>query len=339
MKFGVLFRVQDPPNGENIGRRMRECLHAATVAEDAGFDGVFVPEHHMMDDGYLPSPLTFIGALSSITERIDIGSTIHLLPFYNPIQTAEAVAVSDQISGGRVRLGVGLGNFEPEFELYGISKKRQVRRFEEAIDLVKRAWAGEDLDFKGEFYEAKGAITPLPIGAELWIGASSEPGVRRAAKFGAPWPTDPLHNAAVMTHWASHYREAAEEHGTTDDISVVLLRDGWVGDSLAAVEKAWWPYIRAEHWFYFKEIPRWVADREPLLAGISAESDFQFDLHRRDRLVVGSPADCIESIEALHDSIGMDYLIMSFRVAAGPGHEEELECIRRFGAEVIPAFR
>ena len=58
MKFGVLFRVQDPPAGENIGQRMRETIEAATVAEEAGFDGVFLPEHHMMPDGYLPSAYT-----------------------------------------------------------------------------------------------------------------------------------------------------------------------------------------------------------------------------------------------------------------------------------------
>jgi alkanesulfonate monooxygenase SsuD/methylene tetrahydromethanopterin reductase-like flavin-dependent oxidoreductase (luciferase family) len=120
---------------------------------------------------------------------------------------------------------------------------------------------------------------------------------------------------------------------------VVLLRDGWVADSRAEAERVWWPCIRAEHWFYFKQIPRWVADREPLLAGVKEESDFRFETHRIDRLVVGSPDDCIAAISELRDALRMDYLIMSFRMAAGPAHEQELECIRRFGRDVIPAFR
>ncbi len=123
MKFGILFRIQDPPKGEHIGRRMRETIRASQIAEEAGFDGVFLPEHHMMDDGYLPNPFPLLGALAAVTERIHIGTTIHLLPFYNPVQTAEASAVVDQISGGRLRLGVGIGNFEPEFELMGLEKK------------------------------------------------------------------------------------------------------------------------------------------------------------------------------------------------------------------------
>ena len=82
-----------------------------------------------------------------------------------------------------------------------------------------------------------------------------------------------------------------------------------------------------------------MADREPFLAGAREESDFRFDTHRIDRLVAGSPDDCIAAIEKFRDTLGMDYLIMSFRMAAGPAHEEELRCIRRFGRDVIPAFR
>jgi len=82
-----------------------------------------------------------------------------------------------------------------------------------------------------------------------------------------------------------------------------------------------------------------VADREPLLAGVKEESDFRFETHRIDRLVVGSPDDCIAAISELRDALRMDYLIMSFRMAAGPAHDLELECVRRFGRDVIPAFR
>jgi alkanesulfonate monooxygenase SsuD/methylene tetrahydromethanopterin reductase-like flavin-dependent oxidoreductase (luciferase family) len=142
-----------------------------------------------------------------------------------------------------------------------------------------------------------------------------------------------------MTYWADLYRAAGEEFGTSDKLKVNLLRDGWVADSLDDVEREWWPCIRSEHWFYFEQVPRWVAEREPFLEGITKEDDFKFDRHRIDRLIVGSPEDCIESIRAFQDAVDMNYLIMSFRVAAGPSHEQELECIRRFGRDVIPAFK
>ena len=341
MKFGLLFRVQDPPNAEGIVPRWQEALEVAKVAEESGFDGLFVPEHHMMPDGYLPSVWPVLGAFAAVTERVDIGTTVHLLPLEHPIHTAEHGAMVDVLSNGRLRLGVGMANFPQEFQLFGLNPKRQKSRFEESIEIVQRAWAGETIEFHGKHFDihAEGPITPQPIGAQLWLGAMSEPGVRRAAQFGCPWPTDPLHNIDVMKYWADLYRAAGEEFGTSDKLSVVLLRDGWVADSLEEVERTWWPCMRSEHWFYFQQVPRWVAEREPFLEGIAKEEDFKFENHRIDRLIVGSPEDCIESIRKFQEVLGMDYLILSFRVALGPSFEQEIECIRRFGAEVIPAFK
>ena len=339
MKFGVLFRIQDPPHGERIGQRMRETIQASQVAEQAGFDGVFLPEHHMMDDGYLPNPFPLLGALAAATERVDIGTTVHLLPLHNPVVSAEAAAVVDQISGGRLRLGVGACNFKPEFELMGLEKKDQASRFEESLELLQRAWSGEELDHDGQFYHAHGRIRPPTVGAQLWIGAMSKVGVQRAARFGCPWPTDPLHNLAVLQHWTRIYRQTAVECGTEDKTSVLLLRDGWIADSLDEVEKDWWPYVRADHWMYFQKVPRFITELEPTLEGVAREEDFIFERHRLDRFVVGPADECIAAITNMHEKLDMDYLILTFRFANGPAHEQHLECIRRFGAEVIPAFR
>ena len=339
MKFGILFRVQDPPKGEHIGQRMRETVYSAKAAEEAGFDGVFLPEHHMMDDAYLPNPFPLLGAMAMATERVDIGTTVHLLPLHNPIVSAEAAAVVDQISGGRLRLGVGACNFKPEFELMGIDKKEQANRFAEAIELIRQSWTGKEFDYQGKFYNAKGKITPKPIAAQLWLGAMSEVGVRRAARYGCPWPTDPIHNISVIKHWAGIYRDAAREYDTEDEISVVLLRDGWIANSLEEVEKLWWPVVRADHWMYFQKVPRFIKDFEPTLSDVHNEEDFIFSQHHTDRFVVGPAEECIASIKKMQQELNMDYLILTFRFANGPSHEKHLECIRRFGEEVIPHFR
>lgn len=339
MKFGLLFRPQDPPDAKNIRRRWQEILRAAELAEDVGFDGLFVPEHHMLDDGYLPAPLIGMAAIAARTRRVDVGSTILLSPLYNPVQLAEHAAMIDVISGGRLILGCGLGNYAPEFELMGRSKSDQVALFEEGIRIMRRLWAGEELDYESDVYRFKGRIRPLPENIRLWMGAQSAPGVKRAARLGAPWPTDPLHSIQVIADWARIYRETAAEHGTLPQTSIALLRDGWVADDMDAVERDWWPCIRAEHWFYISQIPRWDEEREPFLAGVKEEKDLTFAGHHVDRLVVGDPQQCIATIRRFEQIIGNDYLIMTLRMAAGPDHGKELEAIHRFGTEVIAGYR
>jgi alkanesulfonate monooxygenase SsuD/methylene tetrahydromethanopterin reductase-like flavin-dependent oxidoreductase (luciferase family) len=339
MKFGILFRAQDPPDGKNLNRRWQEILAAGKLAEEVGFDGLFLPEHHMMDDGYVPAPLIGLAALAGVTTRVELGTTILLLPFYNPVQVAEHAAMVNVISGRPVRMGVGIANFEPEFALFGRSIENQVPLFEESVDIVRRLWAGEEIDHESEHFKVKGKIRPLPSDAEIWMGAMSFPGVRRAARMGCPWPCDPLHNVHVIKEWADAYRAEGEKQGTSDKLRIAMLRDGWVADDLEQVERDWWPSIRAEHWFYFSQVPRWVADREPFLQGIEKEDDFKFENHLIDRLIVGDPQQCLETIERFEQEVGNEYLIMSFRVAAGPDHDKEMACIERFGKDVIAKYR
>jgi alkanesulfonate monooxygenase SsuD/methylene tetrahydromethanopterin reductase-like flavin-dependent oxidoreductase (luciferase family) len=340
MKFGIQFRPQDPPDGSHIVERWQQVLEASVAAEEAGFDGVFLPEHHMMDDGYPPSPWAGLGAIAAVTTKIEIGTAVYLLPLRHPVDSAEAGAMVDIISGGRLRLGCGLGNYAPEFELFGWNKREQVSRFEEAIDVVQRAWAGEQLDHEGRHFTARGRILPRPVGAELWLGATTDPGVKRAARFGCKWIMGPLQLLDGVVALTEQYRLAGEAAGTSDSLGVVLLRDGFVADSLDEVRQVWWPSLAREHWTYFSKLPRFTGERSgSTFEGISSADDLDFERHRQDRLIVGSPSDCIEQIQRFRDAVGMDYLVMTFRVSRGPSFEHELECIRRFGSDVIPAFR
>lgn len=335
MKIGLYHHPQDPPDGKNLVRRWEETLAATVALEEAGWDGSFLPEHHMMPDGYPPSPWAGLGAMAALTKRIHLGTTVHLLPFEHPIHVAEHTAMLDQIAGGRIRLGVGLANFEPEFELYGLEKKTQVSRFEECVDLLLRAWAGEEIDFDGKHFQVKGRVTPQPIDAELWLGAMSDAGVRRAARLGQPWVADPLHNIDVIKRWADLYREEAAAHGNEDKAKIIVLRDGWVTDTVEEAEKIWWPTTRADRWFYFQQIPRWVQDLEPTLVDLKSEDDFKFEEHRTDRLITGPPEYCVEELLRWHEVIGTDYIVMALRKPTGPSHDLELENIARFGEQVI----
>jgi alkanesulfonate monooxygenase SsuD/methylene tetrahydromethanopterin reductase-like flavin-dependent oxidoreductase (luciferase family) len=338
MRFGFLIRPQDPPAGERAHARWQEMLTSARVAEEVGFDGVFLAEHHGMPDWAGSSPWGPLGAIAATTERVEIGTTVHVLTLQNPFSVAEHAATVDVMSGGRLRLGVGVGFVAEEAELYGLDPELRNERFEEGIEIVQRLWAGETLDHHGDQYDVTGSCFPRPLGAELWVGGMSGPGARRAGRLGAPWPTGLVHGIGVMSYLTHEYRRSAAEAGHAERARVCLLRDAWVADSLEDVEVQWWPHARAEHYWLFSRLPGWVASREPYDASV-AEEDFNFARHHVDRLIVGSPQDCIDKIRRFQDELDMDYLIMSFRQGSGPSAAEELESIRRFGAEVIPAFR
>jgi alkanesulfonate monooxygenase SsuD/methylene tetrahydromethanopterin reductase-like flavin-dependent oxidoreductase (luciferase family) len=150
----------------------------------------------------------------------------------------------------------------------------------------------------------------------------------------------PLQRRELVAGLADRYRSAGRDAGIEDTLGVVLLRDGFVADSLGEARRIWWPSLAAEHWGYFSTLPRFTGERSgPTFDGAASANDLDFDRHRENRLIVGSPDDCIAEIRGFAETIGMDYLVMTFRLSRGPSFAHELECIRRFGAEVIPAFR
>src|SRR5688500_7445646 len=105
-----LFTGQIPPGADRTFRQeYHDVVELARLAETLGFDSVWVSEHHGSSDGYLPSLLPVLAALATATDRMLLGTGVLLVPFHHPLRLAEDAAVVDQLSGGRVVLGLGLG--------------------------------------------------------------------------------------------------------------------------------------------------------------------------------------------------------------------------------------
>ncbi|MGE0308197.1 MAG: LLM class flavin-dependent oxidoreductase [Acidimicrobiia bacterium] len=164
---------------------IRQTIDIAVLAERCGFDGVWVTEHHFVDDGYLPSPLLMLAAIAERTESVRIGTQVLLAPLYSAIKLAEDAAVLDQLSGGRLVLGLGLGYQDREYAAFGTSRGRRVRQLERCVSAMRAMSAELPIDI-GPDYDPGVQIRPLPYtldGPRVWIGAMSEPGVRRAARI------------------------------------------------------------------------------------------------------------------------------------------------------------
>lgn len=333
MRFGIVLNSQDPPRGENIGRVYEEAFREAVAAEECGFELAVVGEHHHSPDGYLPSALTFCAALAARTSRLIVASDVMQLPMWHPVHVAEMGAVIDVISRGRLILGVGLG--QRDRAAFGIPRGGIAARFEESVEIIRRAWLSETFSFAGEHFNLEEVrVSPRPFqagGPKIWAGAISKPGLERAGRISDGWPTDNLQSLETIEMWASIYRESAARHNRKSEVA--LARSAWVASTRRAVDEEWWPCIKAFHQPYI---------RLGLFKDISADggsSDWSFDRVAPGRLVAGTPDQVIPEIERYQARVGCETMIMMFRHPTGPGHEATLKCIELFGKEVIPHFK
>ncbi|MBO1901425.1 LLM class flavin-dependent oxidoreductase [Leucobacter weissii] len=157
------------------------------IDRELPFDRIDVTEHHFYENGYLPSPLVMLGIIAARTRRVNLGSDVIQLPLHNPVRLAEESLIIDAVSGGRLRLGVGMGYYQQEFHGLGIDLKHRLSRTLDSLEILRLAFAGERFTYSGRRFELPEIeVTPLPIrdgGPEIWMGGEVAPAIRRAAKY------------------------------------------------------------------------------------------------------------------------------------------------------------
>lgn len=174
MKVGVQL-----PEAERVVR-WPEIERMARLIEDSGFDSIWVGDHLLYDeDGTRKGPwdaFTQLAALAAVTSRVELGPLVAAQPFHEPAILAKQAATIDEISGGRLTLGLGAGWNELEFTAFGLPFDRRVARFAEGFEIIRRLLAGETVSFHGEFYRLDGAVLlpagTRPGGPRLMIGSN-----------------------------------------------------------------------------------------------------------------------------------------------------------------------
>lgn len=174
MKVGIYFDLRNPaPWRQDSSRIYNFTLEMCEEAERLGASSVWLSEHHLIPDGYLPQPLTFAAAVAARTKRMRIGTAIMVAPLRRPIQIAEEAAVVDIISNGRLDLGLGAGYNPVEFEAYGVDIKRRYGLTDDCVRELRRLWADN-------------VITPAPQQSRIpiWMGYMGPKSARRAGLLG-----------------------------------------------------------------------------------------------------------------------------------------------------------
>src|SRR4051795_7276820 len=137
--FGLYYDFRHP-------HRWPEILEQIAWAESIGFSSVWISEHHFLADGYASGTMPIAAAISQRTSTMEIGTNVAVLPVHQPIRLAEDALTVDALSGGRLRLGVGLGYREIEFTTFGQTMKQRRRRLEEGLDVLRAAFDGEPVN-------------------------------------------------------------------------------------------------------------------------------------------------------------------------------------------------
>ena len=188
LRIGVSYDFRNPPDsGVSDQYLYAEILEQVQWLDSIGADLVWFTEHHFVEDGYLPSWVPVAAAMASVTQHVRFGTDICLMPFNHPIRLAEDLAVLDNLSGGRVDLGIGMGYAPHEFRGFGLPVARRVSLMNEGIEVLQRCFTGERFSYQGKRYQFEDVkITPGYVqqgGPPLWVAAMSEAGALRAAHY------------------------------------------------------------------------------------------------------------------------------------------------------------
>ncbi len=333
MQFGIYSSIANPPRGEDLDRCVDEVIAEAQAAEASGFDSCFFGEHHQDQDGFLPSPLIVATAVAANTTRLNVGTSVILLPLHHPVHVAEDVITLDIVSKGRIILGVGVGYQATDFQAFGIPMQHRAAMFEEGVEIIRKCWSGERFSFHGTHYTLEDLqIRPRPFQTPtppLWIGASVPAAVRRAGRMGDAFVATPSTTLPQTLRLVEMYRKAAEEAGRQP--RVVLMRDAWVAASRAEAEAVYGPEVMTAYRYYwenqlaeFKDIP--------------ADTPFTLENLAQDRLIIGEPEECIREFHRWQEATGADYCLLRLRHAhsGGPAHAKIVDAITLFGDRVMP---
>jgi alkanesulfonate monooxygenase SsuD/methylene tetrahydromethanopterin reductase-like flavin-dependent oxidoreductase (luciferase family) len=278
-----------------------------------------------------------MAAIAARTEHIKLVSTIFILPLYHPLDVAEWVSSLDNISAGRVVLGVGSGYRPYEAAAVGVPFGQRVSRMQESIAILRAAWTEGKVSFEGEHFRVDDVeIYPKPVqsgGPPIWLGALERKPVERAGKIADGWIAPYIQSVPTLKSRADAYRAAAHDAGRSS--TICLERDMALSVDRDAAQAAWMDR-NVDLINYYRKQGAALPDIDPTLSGFGALGP--------GRAVAGTPDDCVHALQRAETELGCEYLsLMNLGLGSGMGHPGnfayEAEALRLFGTEVLPAFR
>jgi alkanesulfonate monooxygenase SsuD/methylene tetrahydromethanopterin reductase-like flavin-dependent oxidoreductase (luciferase family) len=328
VRFGYGFDFRNPAAWRRpYADLYAEHLEFIAYTESLGFGGIWLAEHHGIDDGYLPSPLVVGAAVAARTTTMRISTGVALAPHYHPVRLAEDVAVLDALSNGRVELALGIGYLASEASAYGFDRRDRARISDEVLQIVRPLLRGETVTFGGEIFSITDArVTPEPVqepGIPVFVGAAKEPGRRRAARFGDGY----IGRVDNYPHYLAEVRACGRDER---DARFVAMDEMWL--VVSEDPPRTFAEVAPHAYYQINAYAQWAAE----LDWSFPQMDFE-TFTKSGILKVLAPDETISLLRSKLDAAPLEGYCM--QAPAGYPLARLAEHAELFASKVLPAFR
>jgi alkanesulfonate monooxygenase SsuD/methylene tetrahydromethanopterin reductase-like flavin-dependent oxidoreductase (luciferase family) len=339
MKYGIFDYIDR--RDEPLGRTFADRFTLIQAAEEAGFTGYHVTEHHVTPLSATPSPTVFLAAAARETRRIRLGTLLFLLPLYNPLRLIQELCMVDALSDGRLDVGVGRGISPHEFAAMGVAFDAAEEMFAEAFEVLRQGLTSDVLDHAGRHYtysDVPMAMRPVQRPhPPFWYGIRTEGGHERPARYGmnavtlGPTPSVAKAIARFKVAWRAHAGDPLRFASPVKDPLIGAVRAMFVADTDREAERIAWPAYKR-----WSESLEWLWARAGTASPISIPHDFA-DARGQGTLVVGSPDTVRRELTAQAGECRFNYLVLQLAFGSLT-HAQEMRSLALFEAEVKPAL-
>lgn len=335
MKSSLLYSYQ--VEHDDPYRTFAESVRQIEVAEELGYDGVYVSEHHLVENGYFPAPFVTCAAIAMKTRRMRIGPGVLLLPLYDPLHVAEHGTILDHVSQGRFVLAVGYGYRQQEFDAFGVKLDDRAARMREGVEAIRALWTQPKASYSGEHFRYdRVTLRPLPYQKPhppIWMASKAPGAVRAAARHADAWFADPITPFSVLKERLTTYEEALGRCGKpTSGFDFPLMREAYCAESDAQA----WAEARDGVLSVYKEYLDWghLLDEQGREVRPGDERALEV---LRARFIIGSPETCVREALRCRDELGCTNLVMRMKFPGIPAERVE-RSVRLWGERVMPAL-
>jgi alkanesulfonate monooxygenase SsuD/methylene tetrahydromethanopterin reductase-like flavin-dependent oxidoreductase (luciferase family) len=334
VSVGLALSVQHPA-ADPQGVRFAEHLEQVRVARAAGFSSVWASQHYLSQPFSYFQPLPTLARVAAEAPDMTLGTGVLLLPLHHPVEVAEQVATLDVICGGRFVFGVGLGYRDEENRAMGQDPRERVARLTEGLEIVERLWHGEPVSYSGRVYRLDRVRISMPPlqrpRPPIWLAASSDAGVRRAARLGDAMLMGPHATLATLERQQALFAQTRRAGGRPPAAAVPLIKECHVAPTTAAAMAEARPFLMAKYRAY----QGWEQDKA-LPPG--ERFDLAFEELARDRFVIGDPERVLDELARYRERVGVTAFILRLQ---WPGLDQGrvLRSIRLLGERVLPRLR